>query len=409
MTRFDSVTCLGCGCACDDISVTVEGGRISGIDRACELGRNWFGDGSLTLSARKGGTSIEPAGAVAEIARRLGAARGRSLIYLAAEASIDDQRAAVALADATSSRLDSVSSDTVANGILAAQRRGRASATLGELRDRVDVVVYWAVDPAERYPRFVERYLPRAGRQVVAVDIGTAKGPADADRRLSLTPDQEVTALSMIRAAAGGRNVGEQPAPFDAAVGLGQQMAGARYVVVVFDAEPGAGGADPGRAEGLIALTQGLNGPTRAALCTLRGGGNRVGADQVMTWQTGFPMAVNFAGGAPRYQPDRPASLLAAEGAIDLVLVAGDFRTVPAAMGAKLQEERLIVIGPGATSLAPGKALAIDTGRAGIHSGGTAFRMDEVPLPLTAVVPNSVTIGSLLTAVQSALGAPGVK
>jgi formylmethanofuran dehydrogenase subunit B len=405
MTRFDAVTCLGCGCACDDIAVTVAGGRISGTERACELGRRWFGDGSLVLSARIGGSTTELPGATAEAARRLGAARGRCLIYLAPEVSVDDQRAAVALADSCGSRLDSISSDTAASGILAGQRRGRSGATLGELRERADLVVYWGVDPADRYPRFVERYLPPAGRRVVAVDIGQGKGPADADQRLSLATDQEMTALSVIRAVAGARSVGEQQAPLSAAVDLGRQLAASKYVVVVYEAEPSAGSVDPARAEGLIALTQGLNGPTRAALCTLRGGGNRVGADQVVTWQTGFPMAVDFASGAPRYQPDRPASMLLAGGAIDLVLVAGDFRTIPAPVSSALQGERLIVIGPGATATAPAQALAIDTGRAGIHSGGTAFRLDDVPLPLTAVLPDSVTVGSVLVAIRSALQA----
>src|SRR2546430_11904566 len=40
----------------------------------------------------------------------------------------------------------------------AAQRRGRAGATLGEIRQRADVIVFWAVDPADRYPRYASRY-----------------------------------------------------------------------------------------------------------------------------------------------------------------------------------------------------------------------------------------------------------
>ena len=39
-------------------------------------------------------------------------------------------------------------------------------------------------------------------------------------------------------------------------------------------------------------LAQTLNGPTRGALSTLRAGGNRSGADAVLTWQTGYPIAI---------------------------------------------------------------------------------------------------------------------
>jgi ABC-type lipoprotein export system ATPase subunit len=36
------VTCLACGCLCDDIVATVAGGRIIAAANACERGRAWF-------------------------------------------------------------------------------------------------------------------------------------------------------------------------------------------------------------------------------------------------------------------------------------------------------------------------------------------------------------------------------
>ena len=44
-----------------------------------------------------------------------------------------------------------------------------------------------------------------------------------------------------------------------------------------------------------------------------------------------------------------------------------------------------VLIGPGASAVA-GARVAIDTGVAGIHESGTGYRMDDVPLPLTAVL-----------------------
>src|SRR5688500_19418249 len=62
-------------------------------------------------------------------------------------------------------------------------------------------------------------------------------------------------------------------------------------IFIVADAKPDTHtpARDAGRAEALIAVTHALNGPTRAALSTLRAGGNRSGADSVATWQTGYP------------------------------------------------------------------------------------------------------------------------
>ena len=41
-----------------------------------------------------------------------------------------------------------------------------------------------------------------------------------------------------------------------------------------------------------------------------------------------------------------------------------------------------MTIGPRATRAGIAARIAIDTGVAGIHEGGTAYRMDDVPLPL---------------------------
>ena len=39
-------TCAGCGCACDDIEVTVADGRITRLERTCPLGDIWFAERS---------------------------------------------------------------------------------------------------------------------------------------------------------------------------------------------------------------------------------------------------------------------------------------------------------------------------------------------------------------------------
>jgi formylmethanofuran dehydrogenase subunit B len=159
----------------------------------------------------------------------------------------------------------------------------------------------------------------------------------------------------------------------------------AKYVAIVHDAEP-APSRDAGRAEALIALAQALNAVTRCALSTLRAGGNRSGADVVLTWQTGFPMSVDFSRGFPRYRPDDGAAALLERGEIDAALVVGDPGSLPAPVGGALRRTRCAAVGPRASE-GGAFAIAIDTGVAGIHEGGTAFRTDDVPLPLRASLP----------------------
>jgi formylmethanofuran dehydrogenase subunit B len=237
------------------------------------------------------------------------------------------------------------------------------------------------------------------------VDVGSNRGPPDANSRVTIRAAEEVAALSLLRAAIGGRSAGGTNELAAAMRQLAGEISKGRYCAVIYDAEPAETPGDPHRAEGLIAVTQALNTPTRAALCALRAGGNRLGSEQVLTWQTGYPIAVDFRSGVPSYQPGRTTAALLEASALDCVLVLGDFRTLPAAVSARLAGLPLIVIGPNASGLAPAEAIAIDTGRAGIHEGGTAFRLDDVPLPLTAVLPGPATVAEVLAEVtRSAVG-----
>src|SRR3989449_11567184 len=128
----EHATCLGCGCACDDIAVVVDGDRIAEARNTCALGRAWFADGSVPRETRSGGKGVAPDVALADAAKLLGRAE-RPLISLAPEISCETQRAAVAVADRLGALLDSPTAE-VAAGILASQRRGGGRAAPGRGR-----------------------------------------------------------------------------------------------------------------------------------------------------------------------------------------------------------------------------------------------------------------------------------
>jgi formylmethanofuran dehydrogenase subunit B len=346
-------TCLGCGLACDDIAVTVRDGRIVEAVNACELGVRWFAQDKVPALARVRDAGVTVPTALAEAARLLKSAK-RPLVYLAAELSTNAQREACALADVLGAMLDTV---TPSQLVLAMQERGRCSATLGELRHRADIVVFWGVDPDHAYPRLRSRYLPdRAGLQFISVDLSAE-------------------AAALTRAAVLGHGT----------TALAERLVKGKYVAIVADGEQRTESI-----EALLALTEALNGPTRAALVILRGGGNRVGADSVLTWQTGYPKAIDFGRGAPRYCPYDAYDC-------DVALVIGASTGV-------LEHPLTIVIGPRASE---GPAtIAIDTGVAGIHDGGIAVRLDDIPLPLDPPLPGVVpetaaTVRALTTLVRN--------
>jgi formylmethanofuran dehydrogenase subunit B len=405
---FQSVTCLGCGCGCDDLTVKVQGGRIAEVSPPCPLAQRWFGDGTVSGEIRVDGRPATIEKAIAAAVAVLSGV-GTPVVIMAPDLTTEAQRAAVAVADTLGADVDGATSDSAAAGILVAQRRGRSAATLGELKNRADVVLFWAVDPRERYPRYLERYAAAGSsthvrrRSLLSVSIGADRGPKDAETHAEFTAAEEVDALAIMAGIVRGQKFEGLPKRLQPAVGIAERLLEAMYVAIVHDAEAPSKARDAQRTEGLVALTQTLNGPTRAALSSLRAGGNRSGAEAALTWQTGYPMRVSFAGGHPRSTPSPSGLERLRSGVAGSVLVVGSAAALADSRLA-LDKAPAVVIGPGASS-ASGVRVAIDTGVAGIHERGTGYRMDDVPLPLTPVLdgPRSAaeTLGQLLSALRT--------
>ena len=423
-----SVTCLGCGCACDDIEVVIDGERIADTRQTCELGAAWFAQAPLPDTCYVTGRAVSTSAALDAVAILLKES-GRPLIYLSPELSCDAQREAVALADALGAAIDSISSSPAAlAGLVAGQEEGRISATLGEVRNRADVLVFWGADPTATHPRFWSRYAPepsgrdvpegRRSRRLVAVDIGERPSPGDADVRLTIGSGDEAAVLSLaaamivkgaaeagpyvhtrpIEAGPSATEQGEASARVsELATRFASAVSGAKYVAMIADGESTVG-RGTAAAVALVKFVRALNDVTRAALITLRGGGNRSGADNVLTWQTGFPVAVDFARGYPEYRPfDGTATARLTRHATDAVLVIGAPARLSPDMRAHLFAAPCAVIGPlaGTPDIAAARA-AIDTGIAGIHEGGLAYRMDDVPVRLQAVIGGRPSAAALL-------------
>jgi formylmethanofuran dehydrogenase subunit B len=415
----ENVTCLGCGCACDDIDVAVRDGRIIEARNACSLGVRWFGDGSVPSRCRVDGRDAPLAVAITHSAQLLSEA-ARPLVYLAPGLSCEAQRQATAVADLLRARLDTITSSTWQH-VLAGQEHGYASATLGEIRNRADVVIFWGVDLAQRYPRFTSRYAPdpvglhvggRPSRTVVAVDIDGATTTIDADRRLAIAPSDEIATLTALEALARARP--DAPTAFGALPGaawtaareLGPLLLSARYLALVYDAELDVRAERSGRRfEALVSLSQALNEHTRCAALALRGGGNRSGADSVLVSQTGYPFAVDFARGYPRFDPhDGSAASALRNEEVDVALVGGDTTWAPDAIARALAGVRCIAVGARTSESPLGTAaVVIDAGVDGIHASGTAIRMDDVPLPLRACLSGPPTTASVLLGIREAM------
>lgn len=407
----ETAVCLGCGCLCDDIGVAVEGGRITRLERACPLGERWFGDGGLSAVVRIGNQDASLDEALSEAAALLFAEPGRLLVYVAGDVTCEAVREAAAIADRVGATIDGLAADTVAEGILTTQRRGRATGTLGELRHRADVVLFWGVNPDLRYPRFLERFVTAPAlltdsRRLIAVDVAENRGPEGCSERIQFDPAEEVDALNVMQAAVRGLPREGLPQRLAEAAELVQRLVTeAKYIAIVFDAEPKGEEKDEGRTEGFVALAQALNGPTRAAAWGLRGGGNRNGFEAVLTWQAGYPFAVDFGRGFPEYLAEETVGERLRRGRYEAVLVVGNPATIPAAVAKELAILATIAIGPRASEASFSPRVAIDTGAASLHEDGLVLRMDDVPIRAQAVLRHERTATETLKALADRIAA----
>src|SRR5689334_17785019 len=145
---FTDFACTVCGCVCDDLTITTENGRIVKAEGACNLADPWLlaQDSSRPPMAELAGCPVPWKSAIGKAAEILKAAKA-PLIYGLSRSSTAGQRQAVALADALGANIDTTASLCHAPSIMALQQVGESTCSLGEIKNRADLVIYWGSNP----------------------------------------------------------------------------------------------------------------------------------------------------------------------------------------------------------------------------------------------------------------------
>lgn len=368
----DDILCLGCGCLCDDIRIGGSPTTAPTFERACELGRKWFTTSAPnTQPATESGAAISLATAISSAAKNLATAR-RPLISGLETQDIHAQRLAIKLAD----QLRGVA-DFGAASFTAGPAPGRSTASLGEVAQRADVVVYWHCDPATTHPRHLERYsseptskwLPngRKDRRLVLVHPGGAATATLVDEVITANPAEQLMEIIQLRQAAKAK----QDSP------LLNAIKGGKYIAWFYDPQI-THGAELAMLDALVIE---LQAEARSVLLPLGPANNAAGAAAVTTWSTGFANAVDFSLGYPRSHGDEFSSIKSINrGEVDLHLRFVDLNSQPLAKTADQQ----LIIGPAAERFAGPSTITINTAQLGIDAAGPVHRSDGVCLEAVA-------------------------
>ncbi|MFQ6137341.1 MAG: formylmethanofuran dehydrogenase subunit B [Candidatus Hydrothermarchaeales archaeon] len=402
------VTCPVCGCSCDDIEVTVKDNKIVGVRHACRMGSAKFFDTSSEERLRK--PLLRAGGELREVtwdeamdkAARILVEAKRPVLFGWSETSCEAISVGIKITEEIGGVMDNCSSICHAPSILAIQKVGLSSCTLGEVKNRADLVIYWGSNPQASHPRHLSRYttFPRGkfrerGRQdkeVIVVDVRESDTAKIADWFIQVKPNGDYEVFEALRAIVNGNEI------YADEVGgvsredlykLAEKMTSCQFGVIYFGLGIASSVGKSRNIENAIMLVTDLNRHTKFILQAMRGHYNVAGTNMVLTWQQGFPYAVDFSKGYPRYNPGETSviDLLSRKEADAMLVIAADPGAhFPRKAVERMAEIPLIVIDVVQNPTTLLADVVLPGVMVGTESEGTCYRMDEVPIPLRKVV-----------------------
>jgi len=274
--------------------------------------------------------------------------------------------------------------------------------TLGEAKNRSDLVIFWGCNPMHAHPRHMGRYSVfargffrergRKDRTVVVVDPRKTDTAKLADLHLQVEPNKDYELISAMRAVLKGHELNVDRVagiPVDTIYAVVEACKKAQFGQLYFGMGVTMSKGKHRIIDNAICLIQELNAYTKFGLMPMRGHYNVNGFNQVMSWLTGYPYAVDFSRGYPRYNPGETSTIdLLLRGEVDVMMnIASDPGAhFPQKAVEHIARIPLISIEPHQTPTTELSNIVIPTAFTGVEVGGVAYRMDGVPLELKKVV-----------------------
>ena len=451
MPVISNVTCPVCGDFCDDIEVTVENNVITDVKNACAVGAarflNYASHRQMKPLIRKDGELVKASldAAIRRSAEILADA-AYPILYGWSSTSCEATRVGLELAEEVGGVIDNTSTVCHGPSILSIQDIGISSCTLGQLRHRADLVFYWGSNPWSSHPRHIERYtmfsegrfqrsawkkyLSRVGgiltkkrlqrainlllgrrlpalpetnqglpytmfqkkRKMVVVDVRRTRTAEAADYFIQVKPNKDYELLQAFRMLIQDEELDVDEVagvPIEVLEEVADVMIGCELGVLFFGLGLTMSEGKLRNVDAALSLVRDLNQRTKFLIMPMRGHFNVTGANVVFTWQTGYPFAVDFSQGYPRYNPGETSMidiLCRRESDAALVIASDPVAHFPQKAAQNLIKNPLIVIDPQPTPTSLMADVVIPSAFVGIETEGTAYRMDHVPLPLKKIV-----------------------
>lgn len=450
MTVVTGVSCPVCGCLCDDIEVDVTDNRVISVKNACAIGEAKFlnyAQHRATTPLIKNGNSLIEASLEAAIQRSAEILVNSKypIIYGWSNTSCEAIKKGIALAEDVGGVIDNTSTICHGPSIMSIQDLGISSCTLGQLRHRADLVIYWGSNPWSAHPRHIERYTvfsegrfqnsewndyvtksssiqsqkrlrrasdlisktgdspisevshlpltyPKRGRKLIVVDVRRTRSTDVADYFLQVEPGKDFELLQALRLLIKYDELEVEEVagvPVKLLEDFADILIGCDFGIIFFGLGLTMSSGKNRNIDAALSLVRDLNQRTKFLIMPMRGHFNVTGANTVSTWQTGYPYAVDFSQGYPYYNPGETSVidiLRRGESDASLIVASDPVAHFPKTAIQHLVKNPLIVVDPLETPTSLMADVFIPSAFVGIEVEGTAYRMDHVPLPLKKVV-----------------------
>jgi formylmethanofuran dehydrogenase subunit B len=434
-TIYD-VLCPFCGTLCDDLEVDIDikENKVVEMRNSCQIGTKKFfssnpgGHRYLKPRIKDNGTYKEVSWdeALDKAADILIKAK-RPLLYGFSSTECDAQSRGVELAEMLGALLDNTASVCHGPSLLAIQDVGAPLSTLGEYKNRADLVIFWGSNPVHAHPRHLGRYSEfvrgyfrtdgRNDRFVIVVDPRYTHTAQIADLYIKVKPNEDYELLNAIRATVRGIEIDEKEVSGvskEQIEELAKILKEAKFGVIFFGMGLTQTLAHHRNVDAAISLVRELNDYTKFLLTPMRGHYNVAGANQVFTWNTGFGYSIDFSRGYARYNPGEFSSvdlLMRDEVDASLIVASDPASNFPAGAVKNMFKHPLISVEPHETPTSAFADVILPAAMAGIECEGTAYRMDKVPLRLRKVkdapgecLPDKEILERLIHKVREKLG-----
>lgn len=406
MQVIQDVLCPVCGCLCDDIEVTVDNNKITKVQKACAMGAmkflNFTKERNLTPMVKKNG-KLEPVTldeAIDRAAEILVNAKF-PILYGWSLSSCEATKKGIELAEEVGAVIDNQTTVCHGPGVQGMHDIGESTCTLGEVKHRADLIVYWGCNPEDAHPRHLERYSiesegkfrkDRKERRMIVVDVRKTTTAAKADKFIKVDFGGDYELLSALRMAVHMEEMEQERVSgisVEEIEALAEEMRSCQFGVIFYGQGVTQTQGKDRNIDALFSLVRDLNKYTKFTIMPIRGHFNVTGANEVLTWQTGFPYAVDLSRGYPWYNPgDTSIVDIMRREENDATLIVGSdpVSHLPPRAVRHMLKHPVVVIDPHNSLTAFDADVVIPCAFAGLEVGGTAYRMDGVALPLKKVV-----------------------